>query len=866
MHKNFIKSAILMLLALVIAPAINAQDPLVKREMRSSWVATVWQLDWPPSVVSETGNASQIQKQKDALTKMLDSLQVNNFNAINFQVRSRADAMYKSSYEPWSVDLVKTRGMDPGWDPLAFAVEECHKRGMECHAWVNPYRNESVAGDYAGPNDYRTTNPDWLIEVGGASILNPGIPEVRQRIYDVVKEIVTNYDIDGLLFDDYFYLQGISDEDAEQYSAYTAAGGTLALADWRRENVNEMIAGVYKTINDVKPWVRFGVSPAGVACTNPSVANQYGIPASSGSDWQYSGIYSDPVAWVSRQTLDFISPQVYWTIGNSTDYAKITPWWGMVANKFGRHLYVSHSISSLTSSSKAPAESGIENTKMRASGPNNNKFSEFADQIRLNRSSSQDGNFGSIFYSTKYIYNINSAESFGHYLKKTVFNGPALMPTLTWKGQYDSKLVSDVTRVGANTLTWKGHDNVRYSVYAVPTSTPIENFNWDAEYLMGVSYSTSYTIPENRQAGYNFAVCVYDRYGYEYSPSFADVPTTKLDAPTLVYPANGGIAEYPFEFSWNSVNNAISYIIEVAKDKDFKDKLYTLNSNSTTFSVLQMPNLTMGETYYWRVYSCGINALQGTSETFSFNMNRLLITSPENASIDVSLTPTMTWSMDKYDPILEISTRDDFETLIMQRQVKGGSYTIPQGTLCGNTTYYCRLFYQPNGIDMYTPAVSFTTADYVPTGVPTITYPKDGGEFFSEDHIVATPVHGCFQVTFRFDTKANVGARFYQESNTAPSWQTKNKAGDIAKLKEGTTYYIIARASYRNAEGAAKDTDWTPVISATYKGEGSGVDDIFVDSNNAPAKFYNLQGVEIAKPESGVYIRVQDGKAMKVTK
>ena len=227
-----------MLAALAITATSGqalAADAPVKREMRSAWVATVWQLDWPSTTVTETGNELQISQQKAQMTALLDSIAANNMNAINFQVRSRCDAMYKSSYEPWSTDLVGERGMDPGWDPLEWVVAECHKRGLECHAWVNPYRYESVSNQWDGsPKCYRQSNPEWMLDVNGATILNPGIPEVTEQIVKVIREIVQNYDIDGVLFDDYFYLSGTpkdSSGDGDLYSAYTAAGGKLSHND-----------------------------------------------------------------------------------------------------------------------------------------------------------------------------------------------------------------------------------------------------------------------------------------------------------------------------------------------------------------------------------------------------------------------------------------------------------------------------------------------------------------------------------------------------------------------------------------------------------------------------------------------------------
>ena len=169
--------------------SVSAEAP--KREMRSAWVATVWQLDWPQTTISSTGNETQVEAQKEQMIALLDSLANNNMNAVNFQVRSRCDAMYKSSYEPWSSDLVSSRGMDPGYDPLAFVVEESHKRGLECHAWVNPYRYESVAGQWSGmAGDIRAEHPDWIMDNDGAAILNPGKQEVIDYITEICREIV----------------------------------------------------------------------------------------------------------------------------------------------------------------------------------------------------------------------------------------------------------------------------------------------------------------------------------------------------------------------------------------------------------------------------------------------------------------------------------------------------------------------------------------------------------------------------------------------------------------------------------------------------------------------------------------------------
>ena len=194
------------LAAVLLAIAALPMSSGVKREVRSVWMATVWALDWPSSTSSTTA-------QKNEMVKYLDVLQKNNFNAVYFQVRTMSDAFYKSSYEPWSSYLTGTRGKDPGWDPLAFVVEECHKRGMECHAWVNPYRF-STGSNWSTAQDQALKSAGMLLAYTKSdgkttTILNPGLESVRKRIVDVCKEIISNYDVDGLVFDDYFYPEGI---------------------------------------------------------------------------------------------------------------------------------------------------------------------------------------------------------------------------------------------------------------------------------------------------------------------------------------------------------------------------------------------------------------------------------------------------------------------------------------------------------------------------------------------------------------------------------------------------------------------------------------------------------------------------------
>ena len=207
-----------------------------KRELRSAWVSTVWGIDWPKQ-------GAPAERQKAELVRMLDSLKNNNFNAINLQVRSMSDAFYQSSYEPWSSYLTGTRGKHPGYDPLAFAVSECHKRGMEIHAWINPYRF-CITKMWNTERDQEAKR--HLLRWGKFYILDPAQQWTIDRIVNVCREVVTKYDVDGILYDDYFYPNGIaSSVAAPDYKEWKNSGTDLSIGDWRRENVNLMVKAVY---------------------------------------------------------------------------------------------------------------------------------------------------------------------------------------------------------------------------------------------------------------------------------------------------------------------------------------------------------------------------------------------------------------------------------------------------------------------------------------------------------------------------------------------------------------------------------------------------------------------------------------------
>ncbi len=765
-----------------------------KREFRSAWVATVWCLDWPPEGATAT-------RQMEAMDRLLDSLQLNNFNAVNFQVRSMCDAMYRSSLEPWSSYLTGTRGKDPGYDPLQYVVEGCHKRGMECHAWVNPYR-WSTGTDWNTAMDRELKEDGWLISHDNYVILDPGQQRTIDRIVAVCKEIITNYDVDGILYDDYFYPSGTpTDASAQDYGEWQASGTSMSFGDWRRDNVNRMVRAVYDMIQETRPEVRYGISPAGVAASSRTVADKYGVePCPTGSDWQYNGIFSDPLAWLSSQSIDYISPQVYWPFGHSTnDYGKISGWWGQVAAHFGRQVFISSSISDMTGSSTAV------------------QYKEYADEVEFNRTSSMDGNPGSIFYSCKYLYAINR-NSLGHYLHGTVFTRPALPPAMPWKQGYNPGAVQQLERNG-NTIDWDGYDNVRYTVYAFPNTMNTATFTGQIDYLLGMTYEPTYEIPMQYQQGYQFAVCVLDRMGNEWEPAFLSVELEQLDNPVLIAPVDGATVDAPFNFSWHRVTGATSYDIEVSTSAQFSPVLERVTVTDTVASVLLFHKLSHGETYYWRVQSRADDCYSGVSQVRTITPMLLTITSPADGSQDLDLPVAVEWYTCGRSEIamVELALDETFAEPVLAGTSTTGTLVIPDDVLEAGNTYYMRVTLNTGGETMTSNVVRFSVAH----AAALFDQPQDGGTLYKGQHITLKPQSWATSQVIEVSSKESTWGRSRfietlkngQLETTLPAEQIKV---DGKLMEDGVTYYARSKTNYVDFDGKSRTTAYGPIISFVY--------------------------------------------------
>ena len=604
MKKHFFSFVSLLCGVVFVCMSMSVSASGPKREMRATWFTTVANIDWPTT----TGASAQ----KQEMIQMLDSIQSLKMNAVFFHVRPCADAFYRSAYEPWSSYLKVSRGTDPGYDPLQFCIDQCHKRGMACHAWMNPYRysNRQGAG-WTGSNDhplnYENTHPEWLLYYSSSIVLDPGLPEVRQRIKDVVGDLLSKYEVDGIIFDDYFYpYGGTSNQDSVSQRLYKPEG--MNVHDWRRQNVNKMVADVYDTIQAVKPWVTFGISPFGTWTNNHSVAAQNDITLPSGvggASNMYQEIYCDPVAWLREGTVDYISPQLYWKIGGGQDYKVLSKWWGRLCDRFGKQFYSSMAIYKYSEKSDAAYT-----------------VSELQQQTQLNRTAVTDNAPGAVFYNTKaWVYDKPFRKAFA----KEEFEFYALPPAINWKAVPERTMVTGLQADG-QTLTWEHpDDDVHFAVYAVPNAfrNRVGIFS-KSDVLLGVTYTPSFTLPAHITTGaYKIGVSVLDGYNNEYALRILGEAEAEPQATNLKEPGNGAQKAIPFTFSWDIVPQADCYVLQIARDPDFRDIVMAHETTDMSFVTTQRQlfnYLPLG-TYYWRVKTRKANANDIWSEARVFELS-----------------------------------------------------------------------------------------------------------------------------------------------------------------------------------------------------------------------------------------------------
>ena len=341
------KTILLLLIALLFTSVVSAQTRYPKREFRGAWIQCVnGQFQGMPA-----------EKMQQLLINQLNSLQGAGINAIIFQVRAEADALYKSSYEPWSRFLTGVQGRVPSpyWDPMQFMIDECHKRGMEFHAWINPYRAKTKGTTALSPIHPYNKNPERFVNYAGQLYFDPALPENRKYICKIVRDIVTRYDVDAIHMDDYFYPYPNPGEDFPDHVSFAQYGrGYSNKADWRRDNVNVLIKEIHETVRECKPWVKFGVSPFGIYRNKKNDPN--------GSDTRglqnYDDLYADVLMWINNGWVDYNIPQIYWEIGHpAADYDNLIHWWAKHAAS--RPLFIGQDV--MRTVNKADARNPLQN-------------------------------------------------------------------------------------------------------------------------------------------------------------------------------------------------------------------------------------------------------------------------------------------------------------------------------------------------------------------------------------------------------------------------------------------------------------------------------------------------------------------------
>lgn len=529
---------ILSLLTLMtfFAMSILAEQP--KHEFRATWLTTAWGNDWPKTKVTSDATRNQ---QQDELIAIFDRLQAGNMNAVCLQVRGRSDAFYQSSYEPWAAELAGARGKDPGYDPLAFAIEEAHKRGLELHAWVNPFRVTS-SGTLSSSDMVKQNAGQWIIQYNNGSftgeIIDPGYPEAREYVLNVLMEIISNYDIDGIVMDDYFYpYGGTTTEDAASKALHKPANVVDVNQDgdtdddWRRSNVDVFLEELYNQIQATKPWVRLGMGTFGIWTTQSKVAQAYGISLPSGISGldDYDVQACNPVEWVKNGYVDYINPQLYWpTTSTGQNYDKLCQWWAKdVCEHFSDQLTNGKKVHFFSSQSISA----------------NPTLTEIQAQIDVNRNNLSSGYTGSVFFDTDAYLTMDKD------LMSSRFSKHALTPPMGWKSKTALSAPTNLT-ISGTTLTWKHATASRFTLYVYPKTMTLDAAQANPIYLQRVVYGKSFDISGIDTNANHIAVCAYDRFGVEHATAIyteqseQPEPTPSDSTATqITWQLNGGVIE-----------------------------------------------------------------------------------------------------------------------------------------------------------------------------------------------------------------------------------------------------------------------------------------------------------------------------------
>ena len=491
--KNIMKlKNYLLLLALLLVVGVRAQVPsgnkYPKREFRGAWI----------QAVNGQFRGIPTERLKQILISQLNSLQEAGINAIIFQVRPEADALYASQHEPWSRFLTGTQGQMPSpmWDPMQFMIEECQKRNMEFHAWINPYRVKTSLKNKLAPEHIYHQHPEWFVTYGDQLYFDPALPESREHICKIVTDIVSRYDVDAIHMDDYFYPYPNPGEDFPDHVSFAQYGrGYSNKADWRRDNVNVLIKEIHETVRECKPWVKFGVSPFGIYRNKKNDPN--------GSDTRglqnYDDLYADVLMWINNGWVDYNIPQIYWEIGHpAADYDNLIHWWAKHAAS--RPLFIGQDV--MRTVNKADARNPLQN--------------QMPAKMKLQRSLPTVQ--GSCQWYAAAV--VDNAGNYRTMLEKEYHRYPALIPESPFmddKAPGKVKKVKMVWTYEGPVLFWtapKAKDEMDKAVqYVVYRFDKKEKVNLDdASHIVAITRDHFYPLPYNDgKTKYQYVVTALDR-------------------------------------------------------------------------------------------------------------------------------------------------------------------------------------------------------------------------------------------------------------------------------------------------------------------------------------------------------------------
>jgi uncharacterized lipoprotein YddW (UPF0748 family) len=747
------------ILCLVLIINASAQtEP--KRELRSVWVASVSNIDWP-----KYADRDKPEQQKAELIRMLELYKSTNLNAIFLQVRPECDALYKSAYEPWSRFLTWAQGTDPGYDPLQFAIDEAHKRGIEVHAWLNPYRinaSTSDGGSYYSEKHIFKEHPEWaIIYDSGKKILNPGKPEVMSYIGSVVRDMVANYGLDGVHFDDYFYSYDGTPNNLDQVEYDLYANG-LSRGDWRRQNVNRMIDTVYKVIQEVNPSVRFGVSPFGIY--------KSGVPSGIVGMDAYSQIYCDPLAWLNKGSVDYLTPQLYWPTGGGQDFETLVNWWANQVKANSRHLYSGHGtyrLSDNPSLAKTTSIDLLHESKYYFDLPYNHSeltdnlsllessakgtgdpvatwtLSQIGLQIDLIRANQAKNGLGSVFFSAKDFDRVNGLAD---YVVQNKYTHVTLMPEMTWKTITNPLVPQNLTSISTangDALTWEysGSSTDRFAVYlSNETADPIEIVS-NGNNLVLVTYEKQVLFSMlNFSSGSNIVVTAISPIGKESAPSLVYSISGNLPLIEIVSPNNNDTIGLSDVLAWKTTSQNVQFYLQVSLNSNFSIINYSSGWIADSSIVVQSMELEGENTYYWRVKAkTDAEGPYSTLQIFTTGFPKIpQIVSPEHLAQFEATHPTIKWDATNATSEIQvlISTVSNFATIIADEAFNA----VPgQGTLSfellKDTWYYLKIKGTNNfGTSNFSNAISFkTSAGELP--VVTLVAPADNAIVASFDEL-----------------------------------------------------------------------------------------------------------------------------------